>query len=325
MKISNETKIGILTAFSITIFILGFNFLKGNDFFQMTDDYYAVYDHTDGLDVSNPVLYNGFKIGRVKKLTLTPEGRIIATFNIKSELSMPKNSIAKIISADLLGSKAVIFVAGNSTQKLVDGDTLFSAVELSLTQSVNSQVIPVKEKAERLMVTLDSIFTSINAVLNPEFTRNVNTSIASISRSLQSFEKTIYKVDTLVNYQAKRLQIISANIESITTNLKNNNQRLSHILANIESITDSLVKANLLATVMKANRTLDEVAKITEKINKGEGSLGLLINDTQLYNNLNSSATDLDKLILDIKKRPKRYVNFSILNIGSGKRSEKEK
>lgn len=322
MKIANETKIGILTVFSVAILILGFNFLKGKDIFSNTMDLYGEYDHINGIKISNPVLYNGFAIGKVTDLEITPRGTILATLTLKTDIRIPDNTMAKIISQDLLGSKAIELIIGDSRSFLEDGDTVQTGYELSLTESVNSQVLPVKAKAEKLLGTVDSILLSVQYILNPNFRSNIDQSFASIKRSIETLEVTASRVDTMVKFQSARLKTITTNIESITTNFKNNNQRISDILANVNQITDSLAKANILETIQNANKALADVALITEKINSGKGSLGLLINDEKLYNNLNSSASDLDKLMIDIKNNPKRYVHFSIF--GGGNKKSKE-
>lgn len=321
MKIANETKIGVLAALAIALLILGFNFLKGNDIFSNTIDVYAEYDHINGIKVSNPVLYNGFSVGKVTALELTPRGSIIATFTLDGKVQIPDNSTAKITSLDLLGAKGIELVLGNSKTYILDGDTMSSGVELSLTESVNSQVLPVKAKAEKLLGTMDSILVSIQYILNPNFRNNIDKSFASIKRSIETLEVTASRVDTMVKFQSARLKAITTNVESITLNLKNNNQRISNILANVETISDSLAKANIVQTIDKANKALSDVSAITERINKGEGSIGLLLNDEKLYNNLNSSASDLDKLMIDIRQNPKRYVHFSIF--GGGNKKEK--
>lgn len=324
MKISNETKVGILTAFALTLLVIGYNYLKGKDLFTSSHEIVAIYKDVNGIKVSNPILYNGLAVGRVADLELDTSGRIIATFSLNSDVKIPDNSIAKITSLDLLGSKGIELIIGDSKTFLEDGDTISSGIELSLAESVNSQVLPVKAKAEKLLSTMDSILISVQYILNPNFRSNIDKSFASIKRSIETLEVTTTRVDTFVKYQAARFKVITSNVESITTNLKNNNERLTSILINIDNISDSLAKANLLQTVNNANKALADIAAITAKIDRGEGSLGLLINDKQLYDNLNRSASDLDVLLVDIKKNPKRYVNISVFG-GGGKTKEPKK
>lgn len=322
MKINNETKIGIVTIFSVTMLVLGYNFLRGKDVFTDTVDIYAEYDHINGLKVSNPVLYNGYTIGKITDLELSPKGTIIATLTLKPDFQIPDNSVAKIASQDLLGAMAIEIEFGDSRTFIEEGDTLRAEIEMSLAESVNSEVLPVKQKAEKLLGTVDSILISIQYILNPNFRYNIDQSFASIKRSIETLEVTATRVDSMVKYQSARFKTISSNIESITTNLKNNNQRINDILVNLDQISDSLAKVNFIKTIDNANKAISDVALITEKINSGQGTLGQLINDDKLYHNLNQSARDLDKLLIDLRLNPKRYVHVSVF--GSGNKKYKE-
>ena len=312
MKISNETKVGALTVIAITLLVLGYNFLKGKDIFTDTHDYYAKYENINGIKVSNPVLYNGFNVGKVTALSLNENGEVIATLTLQPELKIPVNSIAKIASQDLLGAKAIVLLFSDARTYHQEGDTLQSDVEMSLSESVNTQVLPVKAKAEKLLGTMDSILVTVQTILNPNFRNNIDESFSSIKRSIETLEKTATRIDTLVKFQSARFASITFNIESITSNLKNNNQKITDILTNVNQISDSITKINFIATIDNANRAIAQVASITEKINNGQGSLGLLVNDETLYNHINQSAADLDKLMVDLRLNPKRYVHLSL-------------
>ncbi len=322
VKIANETKVGILAVVALTMLVLGFNFLKGKDIFTDTIDIYAEYDHINGIEVSNPVLYNGYSVGKITALELTPSGSIIATLTLIPDLRIPNNTVAKIASQDLLGAKAIELIFGDSRSYIEEGDTIRTDMEMSLAQSVNSQVLPVKQKAEKLLETVDSILLSVQYILNPDFRSNIDQSFASIKRSIETLEVTATRVDTLVKYQAARFKVITSNIESITTNLKNNNQKITDILTNVNQISDSIAKINFVKTVEQANKAIADVAAITDRINKGEGSLGMLINNEDLYKNVNQTAIDLDKLMVDLRLNPKRYVNVSVFGGGSKKYKE---
>lgn len=308
MKISNETKVGILASIAIAIFIIGYNFLKGNDIFSSENEFYAKYDKVDGLAISKPVLVNGYQVGRVSALTLQANGQILAQFKIDPKYEIPKNTIARLESTDLLGSKAVVFDLGNSLQYAIDGDTLNANVQANILE----QVEPVQKKAEIIIARLDSVLTSVNLILNPDFQKNINRSFASIARTLETLESTSKTVDGAVGIEAKRIDVILANAESISNNLKNNNEKITSMLKNMDSFSDQLAKTNMKATIDNANKAVTELQTVVNKINTGTGSIGLLINDTKLYDNLNNSAKNLDNLMLDVKANPKRYVSFSV-------------
>lgn len=308
MKISNETKVGILASFAIAVFIIGYNFLKGNDVFTREKDFYAIYDKVDGLSVSKPVLVNGYQIGRVAALTLQSNGKILATFKIDPKYDIPKNTIARLESTDLLGSKAVVFDLGNSTSYAADGDTLNANIQANILD----QMEPVQKKAQVLISRLDSILISVNSILNPNFQKNVESSFNSIAGTLQTLESTSKTLDGMVGVQSKRIDNILSNAESISANLKNNNEQITGILTNFNQLSDEMAKANFKQTLENANKAVSELQAAINKVNQGNGSLALLLNDDKLYNNLNNASNNLDKLMIDLRANPKRYVSFSV-------------
>ena len=312
MKIANETKVGILAAFSIALLIIGYNFLKGNAIFSTETILYARYTHVDGLGVSKPVLINGFQIGRVDKLQLQPDGTILATLKIKGKYEIPKNSTARLESTDLLGSKAIVMALGTGRDFAQDGDTLNANVEKNLMEAVQ----PVQKKAEAIIGKMDSILTSINSIVNPNFQKNVDKSFTSIAATLASLEATSKKVDQMVGNEGSKISVILTNAESISSNLKNNNAKINAIMNNINSITDQVAAANFKQTIDNANKAVADLQGVVNKMNNGNGTLGLLLNDSKMYDNLNNASKNLDNLIIDLKQNPKRYVHFSVFGGG---------
>jgi phospholipid/cholesterol/gamma-HCH transport system substrate-binding protein len=308
MKITNETKVGALAAIAITILIIGYSFLKGNDVFSNENEFYAKYDRVDGLATSKPVLVNGYQIGRVSKLTLLSTGQILAQFKIDPEYAIPKNTVARLESTDLLGGKAVVFELGTGSDFAEDGDTLNANIQLALMD----QVEPVQKKAEQIIARLDSVLTSVNSTLNPEFQRNFDRSFSSIARTLETLEKTTITVDGLVSNQSTKISGIMTNLESISANFKNNNSKINNIMNNFEKVSDDVAKANFAQTITEANQAVADLKAIVKKVNSGNGTLSQFINDERMYNNLNNAAENLDKLMIDLKTNPKRYVNFSV-------------
>jgi phospholipid/cholesterol/gamma-HCH transport system substrate-binding protein len=308
MKITNETKVGVLAAVAIVILIVGYSFLKGNDVFSTENEFYATYDRVDGLAVSKPVLVNGYQIGRVSDLTLQPNGQILAQFKIDPEYAIPKNTIAKLESTDLLGGKAIVFELGSGNDFAKDGDTLNANIQKNLID----QVEPIQKKAEQIIARMDSVLTAVNSTLNPEFQRNFDRSFASIARTLETLEGTTKTVDGLVATQGSKIAGIMGNLESITANFKNNNAKITSVMNNFEKVSDEVAKANFAQTIAEANKAVADLQTIVNKVNTGQGTLGQLINDEKMYNNLNNAAGNLDKLMIDLKANPKRYVSFSV-------------
>lgn len=308
MKINNETKVGVLAAVAITILILGYSFLKGNDVFSDEKEFYAVYERVDGLVVSNPVLVNGFQIGRVSQLTLKPSGEILAQFKISNEYEIPRNTVAKLESTSLLGGKAIVFQLGNSGQYAENGDTL----QAMIPKGIMEQVEPMQQKAQLIIGRMDSILASLNQTITPEFQGNFNRTFENMANTMENLEGTTRKFDGLVGSQSSRITAIMANLESISANFKQNNEKITSIMTNIDKVTDEVARANFAQTIQNADKAVADLQSSINKINSGQGSLGMLIHDQALYNGLSNAAQNLDKLMIDLKANPKRYVSFSV-------------
>lgn len=308
MKISNETKIGALTAIAITILILGYSFLKGNDVFSSSNRFYAVYASVDGLSVSKPVLVNGFPIGHISKMELGQTGQTTVELKIESKYNVPINTIARLVSTDLLGNKAIVFELGDSKQYAETKDTLQTDIQGSLAESLQ----PIQTKAENLMNKLDSSLAAINKILNPNFQRNVDRSFNSIANSLQTLEGTTKKIDNLVGAQSAHINGILTNAEDVTGSLKVSAANLNQITGNFNKFSNDMANGNIKQTLDNANKAMADLQATTAKINSNNGSLGLLLNDQQLYRNLQNASNNLDALFIDLKANPKRYVHFSV-------------
>ncbi len=308
MKIKNETKVGILAVVAIALLVIGYSFLKGNDVFTRENTYYATYPRVDGLTTSKPILVNGFQIGRVSSMVLQPDGQIRTEFKVTRSYAIPSNTLARISSTDLLGGKAIVFELGDSPVYAKDGDELKPGVQPNIME----QVEPIQKRAEDIAAVLDSVLSSINNTINAQFQRDFQRSINSIANSLQSIEGITSQVDGLVGRERSRIGDIMANIESITENFRQNNEQITHMLVNLNNITDQVARADFSQTITSANQAMSDFQSIADRINGGEGSLGMLLNDEQLYDNLNNASKSLDELIIDMKQHPGRYVHFSV-------------
>jgi len=315
MKIKNETKVGILAAFAIALLIIGYNFLKGNSLFSSETVLYAKYTHVDGLTVSKPVLINGYQIGRVAALELQPDATIQATLKINGKYEIPKNTIARLEGTDLLGSKAIILTLGNDKNFAQDGDYLQTNVEKGLMETFQ----PVQKKAELIITKMDSILSSINTILNPNLQKNIDRSFSSIAGTLTSLESTSKKVDALVGSESSKLSAILSNVEAITANFKNNGARIDAVMKNLNTMTDKVAAVNFEETVNKANKAMSDLQGMISDLKSGKGTLGALLNDRQMYDNLTNASKNLDALMIDLKANPKRYVHFSVFGGGNKK------
>jgi phospholipid/cholesterol/gamma-HCH transport system substrate-binding protein len=323
MKYAKEIKVAVVVVISIALLIYGLNYLKGVDVLERHRQYYAVYDQIEGLLPDNAVQINGFKVGKVNKIIFHPDnsGRIVVGFVVSGNaLQIPKNSVARISSLDLLGSKAISIELGNSVVNAEPGDTLLPAIQASLQAEVNKQVQPLKEKAEALISSIDSVMIVVQTVFNKNARENLTKSFESIQRAIETFERTSLRLDTLMTEEKQRINDIMRNIDFITKNIRNSNDQLTNIINNISVFSDSLVKADIVSTIEHTDRAMTEFSGIIERINKGEGTAGMLVKNDSLYRNLERSAGALDNLLRDMEKNPKRYVHFSIF----GRKDKKE-
>ncbi len=315
MKYSKEIKIGAVIIITIAFSFWGFNFLKGFNVFSNQRHFYAVYPKVEGLTISSPVLINGYKIGFVQTMYFHPDnsGNVIVKMQLtNTDFNVPVQSTARIISADLLGSKAIELVMNDTTVYAESGDTLLPDIKSTLTDELNKTVEPLKARAISIFAQLDSVMGDVRQIVNKENRDNLSKSVASLKSTLANLESATGGLDTLVSEEKGKLAKIFDNLESITGNIKNNNDKIQNILTNFSSLSDTLAKSNFKSAIESADKALTEAAEVFKKINSGEGSIGMLINNDSLYNNLNSASKNLDNLFLDIKEHPGRYVNISV-------------
>lgn len=314
MKISKEVKVGIVTTVAIGLFIYGFNFLKGRDLFSSQRKFYAVYNNIDGLVEANPLMINGFIVGMVGKISLSSDtaGSVIVTLVLDDDVKIPKNSVAKVVSSNILGSKAIQLILGSGTIYAENGDTLTSAQEDDLKTSVNKTIAPLQEKAVGLISSIDSVMVVVQQVFNESARQNLAKSFESIKLAITSLETTSYRLDTMVSSEKVKISNILTKVNVLATTLANNSDKLGNVINNFSNISDSIAKSNLTSAINNANAALSQTTTIMTKINSGQGTMGMLINNDSLYRKLDKSAEDLDKLLKDLRINPERYVHISV-------------
>ncbi len=313
--LKKEVKIGLVVAAALAMLIYGLNFLKGVNIFKHTKIIYAVYHDVQGVVPSNPVVVNGFHVGQIKDIAIEPNasGKIIVVMQItNSDVKIPRNSIAKIFSADFLGSKAIEIDLGTGTNLIEDGDTLSSSVEESIKETVDKQVLPLKKKVENLISSLDTTIGIIDGIFSKTTQDNLTQSIQSIRISLKHIENTTASVDQLMGSEKTHIASILGKVDEISTTLAKNSGNLSKIINNFAKVSDTIAKANIQGTINNADSALYYTAQIMGKINRGEGSVGMLEKDTALYNRLSGASEQLRQLLEDFRLHPKRYVHFSV-------------
>tara|TARA_A100001037_G_scaffold185116_1_gene165839 strand:- start:7 stop:945 length:939 start_codon:yes stop_codon:yes gene_type:complete len=310
-KLSKEIQIGILVVVSIVGLVWGINYLKGSNLFDNNKRVFAVYQDIGGLQEGSGVMVNGFKVGTVKNIALLTNSNynLMVELSIEKDIAIPVNSISKIVNEDIMGSKGIALLLGDASEFIEDGDTLVSDIEGSLKDEVNKQVLPLKNKAEELISSIDSVVTVITSVLSKDARESLTKSLESLDNTFSTMSKTMTKVNQIVDQNDER-------ISSIVKNLEANNDEITNILTNFSNLSDEIAKSNV-------NNLLASLGEVSKKINDAEGSLGMFINDKDLYINLEKSSKELEALIKDIKLNPKRYVGFSVLG-GKSKSYKKQ-
>jgi len=299
MNISKEVRIAIVSIVAIIAFILGANFLKGRNFLKPERTFYAFYDNANNLISSSAVFVSGMKVGRVSKLEFVGprDPRIKATIVINERLDIPKNTIARIATADLLGTRIIELIFSDETEFLRSGDTLIGDVEVTMMEEVFSQLMPMKDKIEGLVTSLDTLTNAMVAIFNEQAQQRIQNSIRDLSTSL-------------------------ANVRNLTSTanrmLNNQHENVAKILENFAKISEDLNNANFATTVNALQNTLAQTDSLIKNLNEGEGSAGRLLNDQRLYDELTNSAANLSRLLEDMQANPRRYVQFSLF----GRRSD---
>jgi len=309
-KISNEVKVGVTALLTIVVFVWLFNFLKGKDFLKSTAIYYTVYDKVGGLAESSPVEINGYKVGVVRSLDFIDplSGKLLVEFSVKKGFKLPKNTVAEIVPISLLGGMKVQFVYGNGPGTYSDGDTIPGRLAESLIDKIDTEILPVKEKMSNLIVVLDSVISSVDEVMNPEFKKNFSETFAHLNNTSASLDRAI---------GSKELAATIDNINKFTKMLSDNSGKMNKTFSNLETISDTLAVADISASVANLKASLQKAALFIDNLNKGKGSAGQFLTNDTLYTNLSGSLESLNGLLKDMKANPKRYVHFSIFGKNS--------
>ena len=312
MKIYNETKIGVLAVVGVALLVVGFYFLKGKNLFNKENNLYAVYQDVQGLAKSNPVVINGLQIGRIESLDGGKDMKsIIVTVNLFNDINIPDNSLA-VINPNLLGSTSMEIQLGSSNKYLQSGDTLITTLSSGAFDEALKIINPVLYEVRNAVKSLDSVFNIVTGVFDPTTKNNVKGIVANLNTITASFAISAASLQHMMNAQNGALSKSLDNVNIFTANLNSDNEKLISILENAKVASQKLAELNLNSTIDSLNIAINNFKEGSAKINSKDGSLGLLLNDKTLYNNLEATANKLNILLDDIRVHPKRYVNISI-------------
>jgi len=318
VKISKTSKIGIVFAVCFIVLVWGINFLKGRDIFRTEKVYIARYKNVGGLEASTIVQLNGLKIGYVREIYFAEDlsGDLIVKIAVFNKFPLPLGTTAEIANSDLLGSKTVKLNLGKSSEFYQHNDTIKTTIESDLMSQVTEQIAPIKAKAERLIVSLDSIVSGVALMLNSESRRNINRSLEQISLTMENLEQISSDLSGVVSSQKTNLSSSIVNLKELTENLNKDSKALGNILNNFSAISDSIKPAELRSTLFHLHESVASLEMILANINDSNGTLGHLINDSTLYANLAESSENLNLLLVDLKRNPHRYLKVSAIDFG---------
>ncbi|MBX2931432.1 MAG: MCE family protein [Chitinophagaceae bacterium] len=314
MKISNETKVGALTSIAIVLLIIGFSFLKGTGIFQTGEFLYAEFEDAKGIKVSNPITTNGYQIGTVSKIENKDKTlkRIKITLKLnESSYQIPDDSYAEI-SSNPLGVSSIEIKLGNSNTFLKKSSQIKTQESAGILSAITNGITPAVEQLKTTFHTLDSTLKNINSVFDANAKNNLQQTIANINHLTTSLITSAASLEKMLAEQSGSIAKTMDNMNNFTQNLAANNDKINNTISNIEKTTNNLSQADIVGSVSALKESITKINDLLAKINSKDGSLGLLMNDKTLYNNLTNTVRSANILLDDLKTHPKRYVNISV-------------
>ena len=302
MKISKESKVGVLVAIAIAILAIGYNFMKGEDIFTSSNEYYGKYKKIEGLFKSNPVLINGYKVGSVSSVQMNNETLELTVGVIVSEdIKIPKNSIMKIVNNDMIGSKAVEIIFGDSKEVAKNGDFFTAQQDQGIAQAVSGVLTPITQSVNSVLGNMDTAIAGVD----------LRGTLRDASLALRSFKETADKLNKLLDGKDAQITNILNDVEKTTSGFGGLTPKIDTILLELDKTAKDLNQIEFNQLASQINTLSEELSKTTVAINQKDGSLGMLVHDKSLYNHLDSMITQLKILLKDIEKYPRRYTGIT--------------
>ncbi|MDP2068271.1 MAG: MlaD family protein [Lutibacter sp.] len=303
MKISRELKTGVVAIAVIALFIWGYNYLKGQNLFDPpSKTYFTEFSDVQGLNTASVVTLSGVEVGKVIAIKFNKNankrGWLIVEFSVETDLEFSKNSIAKIYSASLMGGKSLALVPSYEGEMAKPGDYLPGEIEADVITSVSENLKPLFEKVENAMVSADSVLVGINEIMDAKTRADLKSSIAQLNATITNFNAISKSVNDMVATNKVKIGNTMTNAELMTSNFA--------------KLSDSLANSNLTSTIKNLETTVNSLNGILANAESGKGTLGKLLKDEEMYNNLTSASKELDELLREMKLNPKRFVHFSL-------------
>ncbi len=308
MRISKEVRTGLLAAVSLVILFIGFYFLKGADVFSNTKTYYCYYPAVDGLISAANVEVRGLHVGMVTALELEGNKGVKVTMTVQKSTPIPKGTVAVITSEGLLGTKMIRLDMTQGTDYYPAESILPTSEEASLMDNMSDQISPLMKGLRKTVQALDTVIAGVNLITNAEN----RTAITATLKSINATAENLALLSNTLAAENNEIKSIMHNTNSFTSSLAKNNDTISHLLSNLNNVSGQLANAHIQKTFTDLQGSVNQLQGIMTKVNNSEGSLGLLVNNKDLYNNMSSSLKSLDKLLADLKEHPSKYVNISV-------------
>jgi len=319
MKFAKELKVGLIAIVCILILVIGVNFLKGINIFASETDYQSYFPNSGMLSVSNNVTLNGVIVGKVKNIVYVAQNpidrRVKITFTLDNKnILLPKGTIVEIGSLDLFSKGMLIQIPLDiSKGNYKPGQTIPGRVSVDILSQVKSYADPISQKLQGMMVSVDKMITSFSSFWDKSATTEIEGSLNRLKLTIEKFGNVATEIQGFVATEKLQFSRILSNVDGIAENIRKSNDQISAILGNAEKITDDFVTADFKNILLNANTTIHKFNLLLEDIDEGNGTLGKLVHDEKLYNELVETNNELQNLVLDISVHPERYIQFSLI------------
>ena len=302
MRFTKEIKIGFLAIIGIMMSVFSYNYLKGINLFDKSRKFTISYEKVDGLSISNPVTMNGFKIGKVQKINFNPNNtrELLVDILIDNDVVFPKTSVAELYETGLIGGKAIAIIPDyeNDSTIALDGDQLKGVIKPGLTELVNQILPQVQLQIEAVMKNAEIVFKNINTLFDEDTKQELRSSIEDFSNLTKSLSETSNEISSLITNNSENISFAISDFKKASNNIK--------------SISESISSKEVSEISSNLNTLVNNLNSISKSLKDSEGTVGQLINDKSIYNNLENATEKLNILIEDIKLNPDRYINFSV-------------
>ena len=300
MKITREIKTAILVISSILLFIWGYSYVKGKDLFTNYKTLYVEYDNVEGVVKSAAVTLNGLVVGSISNITLNQQtGKILVELQLKTDFPISKSSTAAIYEPGFIAGKQIAIYPNYADKTVVvDGDVLKGVTTAGLTESLKSKLVPLQEKFEKVLLNVDKLLLGVNNILDDKGQADLKKTLAELSNTMEEFHKVSLNANSILDDNKGQIKGMVSNFNKVSSDFS--------------KISDSLNKANLGQTAKNLEKTLASVDKMMANLQDGKGTMGKMLNDEALYNNLSKTSKELELLLEDVRLNPTRYVNVSV-------------